>query len=62
MELENITQSNNFWDNPEEAQKTLKQLSKLKIWVTSYSKVKNNIDELIVLEEFIMKENVQKKK
>ena len=52
MELETITQSNNFWNNPEEAQKTLKQLSKVKIWVTNYSEVKNNIDELIVLEEF----------
>ena len=53
LELEIITQSNNFWDNPEEAQKTLKQLSKVKIWVITYNKVKNNIDELKVLEEFI---------
>ena len=53
LELETITQSNNFWDNPEEAQKTLKQLSKVKIWVITYNKVKNNIDELKVLEEFI---------
>tara|TARA_B100000683_G_C12468222_1_gene546825 strand:- start:575 stop:1663 length:1089 start_codon:yes stop_codon:yes gene_type:complete len=52
LELETITQSNNFWDNPEEAQKTLKQLSKVKIWVITYNKVKNNLDELKVLEEF----------
>ena len=52
LELETITRSNNFWDNPEEAQKTLKQLSKVKIWVITYNKVKNNIDELKVLEEF----------
>ena len=37
LELETITQSNNFWDNPEEAQKTLKQLSKVKIWVIAQS-------------------------
>ena len=53
LELETITQSNNFWDNPELAQKTLKQLSKVKIWVITYNKVKNNIDELKVLEEFV---------
>ncbi len=52
LELETITRSNNFWDNPEEAQKTLKQLSKVKIWVITYNKVKNNLDELKVLEEF----------
>ena len=32
--------------------KTLKQISKVKIWVTSYNQVKNNIDELKILEEF----------
>ena len=44
--LESITQVNNFWDNPQEAQKTLKKISKLKMWVTSYTLVKTNIDEL----------------
>ena len=52
QELEASTQSNNFWNNPEDAQKTLKQISKVKIWVTSYNQVKNNIDELKILEEF----------
>tara|TARA_B100000683_G_scaffold275182_1_gene325172 strand:+ start:10339 stop:11427 length:1089 start_codon:yes stop_codon:yes gene_type:complete len=52
QELEANTQSNNFWNNPEDAQKTLKQISKVKIWVTSYNQVKNNIDELKILEEF----------
>ena len=51
-DLESITQSNNFWDNTDEAQKTLKQISKIKIWVTIYNKVKTNIEELKVLEEF----------
>ena len=50
--LESITQVNNFWDNPQEAQKTLKKISKLKMWVTSYNLVKTNIDELKVLIEF----------
>ena len=50
--LESITQENNFWDNPQEAQKTLKKINKLKMWVTSYNLVKTNIDELKVLTEF----------
>ena len=50
--LESITQVNNFWDNPQEAQKTLKKISKLKMCVTSYNLVKTNIDELKVLTEF----------
>ena len=40
LDLETITQSNNFWNNPEDAQNTLKQISKVKIWVTSYYQVK----------------------
>ena len=50
--LESVTQSNNFWNNPEEAQKTLKKISKIKIWITNYNLVKTNIDELKVLKEF----------
>ena len=51
-DLESVTQSNNFWNNPEEAQKTLKKISKIKIWITNYNLVKTNIDELKVLKEF----------
>ena len=51
-ELEKISHENNFWDNPKEAEKTLKQISKVKIWVNSYNKVKTEIDELKILEEF----------
>jgi len=51
-DLEKISHENNFWDHPKEAEKTLKQISKVKIWVTHYHKVNTEIDELKILEEF----------
>ncbi len=49
--FETKSQQNGFWDNPKEAQILLKKLSTLKSWLTSYSSVTNNIDELSVLLE-----------
>ena len=50
--LEQITQEEKFWENPEEAQKILKKISKIKIWVTTYNQANTKIDELRILEEF----------
>ena len=50
-EFEAKSQQNEFWDNPKEAQILLKKLSTIKIWLTSYNSVANNIDELSVLLE-----------
>ena len=47
--LEVLSQQNDFWNNPKEAQIILKQLSTLKSWIKSYNNVSNNIDELSVL-------------
>jgi len=51
--LEKISQDNNFWDHPKEAEKTLKKISKIKIWVNAYNTIKNLLDELIILDEFL---------
>tara|TARA_B100000700_G_C15045454_1_gene857690 strand:+ start:719 stop:1807 length:1089 start_codon:yes stop_codon:yes gene_type:complete len=51
--LDYITQESNFWENPEKAQKILKDISKIKIWIKTYNKVKTEIDELIILNEFL---------
>ena len=51
--LDYITQESNFWGNPEKAQKILKEISKIKIWIKTYNKVKTELDELIILNEFL---------
>ena len=56
-EFETKSQQDSFWDNPKEAQILLKKLSTLKSWLTSYSSVTNNIDELSVLLELEAKED-----
>ena len=55
--LENTTQSTDFWKEPKEAQKILKKLNSLKIWLKGYSLISNNIDELQVLLELNAEEN-----
>ena len=55
--LEILSQKNDFWKNPKEAQILLKQLSTLKSWIKSYNNVSNNIDELNVLLELSANEN-----
>ncbi|MBT5859466.1 MAG: peptide chain release factor 2 [Flavobacteriales bacterium] len=55
-DLEEITLKDTFWDDSEKAQKTLKQISKIKIWITSYNNVKTELDELLILDDFL-KEN-----
>tara|TARA_B100000767_G_scaffold201432_1_gene188332 strand:+ start:407 stop:1483 length:1077 start_codon:yes stop_codon:yes gene_type:complete len=50
-DLEKMSQSINFWQNSKKAQKILKQLSALKIWIKSYKLVEYNLDELNVLIE-----------
>ena len=49
--LEETTQSENFWKDTKKAQAVLKQLKSLKIWLKAYKTVANNIDELEVLIE-----------
>ena len=51
MKLEEITQSEKFWENPIKAQKILKNISALKLWVTSFEIIEKNIGDLEVLIE-----------
>ena len=41
-----------FWDDPKEAEKFLKELSGVKFWVTGYDKVVTSVEDLNVLLEF----------
>ena len=49
--LKVLSQQNDFWNNPKEAQTILKKLSTLNSWIKSYDNLSNNIDELSVLIE-----------
>ena len=55
--LENSTQSMDFWESPQEAQVILKKLSSLKLWLTAYNLIVNNLDELQVLIELKAEKN-----
>ena len=49
--LETSTQSEDFWQNPHEAESILKKLNSVKIWLDGYYLIKNNLDELRILIE-----------
>ena len=54
-EVESKTQRTlapDFWDDPKEAEKFLKELSGVKFWVTGYDKVASAVEDLNVLYEF----------
>ncbi|MDD3860866.1 MAG: peptide chain release factor 2 [Bacteroidales bacterium] len=46
------TQSSEFWNNPVEAEKTLKQISIIKKWVIDYETINSSIEDLEVLFDF----------
>ena len=39
-DLEKTTLKDDFWNNADAAQKILKQISKIKVWVKTYSQIK----------------------
>ncbi|MAW31069.1 MAG: peptide chain release factor 2 [Flavobacteriales bacterium] len=49
--LEDKTHLENFWNSPKEAEKILKEISTLKIWIKLYNLVTKNIEDLEVLIE-----------
>jgi peptide chain release factor 2 len=51
-EDEKITQQADFWNDPKKAEIFLKAISKDKIWVTEFDKLKTSFDEFIILQEF----------
>ena len=50
--MEQRSQAQDFWDDPKAAEAFLKQISKLKIWVTEFDKVSTQVEDLDVLFEF----------
>ncbi len=60
-ELETITLESHFWDNPEQAQSILKQISAIKVWIEAFDKVKNLYDELEVAYDFFKAEELEEK-
>ena len=54
-EVEEKTQKTlaaDFWDDPKEAEKFLKDLSGVKFWVTGFDKVSTGVEDLNVLYDF----------
>ena len=51
-ELELKTQDPGFWDDPKQAEITMKEIRGLKYWVESYTKLKTQVDDLEVLIDF----------
>lgn len=46
------TLASDFWDDPKEAEKFLKELSGVKFWVAGYDKIVSGVEDLQVLLEF----------
>jgi len=51
-EKEKLTQANDFWDNPQEAQKLLKEISVIKKWVKDFNDIEQKVDDLETLYDF----------
>ncbi|MEM6263299.1 MAG: peptide chain release factor 2 [Bacteroidota bacterium] len=51
-EKEAITQQPDFWDQPDEAQKVLREINALKIWTDAHAKVAEVVGEAEVMQEF----------
>ena len=49
---EEESHANNFWDNPQEAEKKLKQISELKSWTNSFAQTQALLDEFGLAIEF----------
>jgi len=52
------TQQSNFWNNPEEAEHILRNISKVKKWVTEYNQVITKFDDVEVLFDFYKSDDI----
>ncbi len=50
---EQKTREPDFWNDPKEAEKNLKEISRLKSWTISFNKVKTAIEDLQVMMDFL---------
>ena len=60
-EAEKITQSPEFWNDPQEAELKLKDISRLKSWTKAYKEVKSSVEDLDVLMDFFIEGEAQEK-
>ena len=56
---EAITHQPDFWEQPDEAQKVLKEISKLKVWTEAYRKLEDKVGEVEVVYEFYREGEVE---
>ncbi len=52
LDLQNQSEAPGFWNEPREAEKTLKQISELKKWTSAFEKTRQELDDLKVLFDF----------
>ncbi|MCK5465767.1 MAG: peptide chain release factor 2 [Bacteroidales bacterium] len=52
QEEEKITQSADFWNDPQKAETKLKEISRIKSWTTAYDEVRSGVEDLTVLFDF----------
>ncbi|MCZ8355659.1 MAG: peptide chain release factor 2 [Cyclobacteriaceae bacterium] len=52
LDLELITQQADFWNNPKQAESTLKNLRAIKVWTDAFDSVSKKLEDLEVLNEF----------
>ncbi len=50
--MQKQSESPDFWNDPKEAEKTLKQISELNKWIDTYRETRQKFDDLKVLHEF----------
>lgn len=53
------TLASDFWDDPKEAEKFLKELSSVKFWITGFDKISSDVSDLEVLYEFAKDSAIQ---
>ena len=58
-EEEEKTQAPDFWDDPQEAEKQLKHISRLKEWTNSFKEIQTQVDELIVAIDFFKEGEIE---
>ena len=55
--LEKEMLQNNFWENPKNAEKTLKRKKELENWINAFNEIENNFEELNILIELGANDN-----
>ena len=51
-ELEALTQADDFWENPKQAEQIIKQIKDIKLWTDRYDDVADLVEELHLVEDY----------